>query len=98
MDAERIPEDGRKLLPGPVRSCRSPDRLSGIRRAQLFAEELKRLKAFLSEIISRYSDEQLQNLWAGTTAEMGFSEGFRTVLTMIRDHIERHPESRLPGR
>src|SRR3712207_4224051 len=61
------------------------------------AEELKRLKAFLSEIISRYSDEQLQNLWAGTTAEIGFSEGFRTVLTMIRDHIERHPESRLPG-
>jgi hypothetical protein len=55
----------------------------------LSPEELKRLKAFLSEIVSdRYSDEQLQNLWAETPAEIGFPDGFRTLLTMIRDHIK----------
>ncbi len=55
----------------------------------LLPEERKRLKAFLSEIVSdRYSDEQLQNLWAQTSAEIGFPEGLRMVLTMVRDHIE----------
>jgi hypothetical protein len=55
----------------------------------LTPEELKRLKAYLSEIVSnRYSDEQLQNLWAETSAEVGFPEGLRMVLTMVRDHIK----------
>jgi hypothetical protein len=54
----------------------------------LTEEELKSLKAYLSELISdRYSDEQLQNLWAQMPVEIGFSPGLRTVLTMVRDQI-----------
>jgi hypothetical protein len=55
----------------------------------LSSKEQKRLKAFLSEIISnRYADEQLQSLWDQTSAKIGFPEGLRMVLTMIRDHIK----------
>jgi hypothetical protein len=55
----------------------------------LSPEELKRLKAFLSEIVTdRYSEEQLQNLWAQTAAEIGFDPGLRMVLAMVRDQIK----------
>jgi hypothetical protein len=55
----------------------------------LSPKEQKKLKAFLSEIVSNhYSDEQLQNLWSQTAAEVGFPEGIRIVLTQVREHIE----------
>lgn len=51
--------------------------------------EKKRLREFLSEIISdQHSDEQLENLWAMTSAEVGFPQGLRKVLTLVRDHIK----------
>jgi hypothetical protein len=51
--------------------------------------ELKSLKDFLSEIVGdRHSDEQLQNLWAQTAAEIGFDPGLRMVLATVRDQIK----------
>jgi hypothetical protein len=50
--------------------------------------EKERLRVFLSEIVSdRCSDEQLQELWAKTPAEVGFPEGLRKVLVPVRGHI-----------
>lgn len=66
-----------------------PD-LAGYVVEQLTERQKKNLRIYLSEIIShRYSDEQLQNIWDGTSAEVGFSEGLREILTIIRDHIDR---------
>lgn len=53
--------------------------------------ERQGLKSFLSEIVSsRYSDEQLLNLWDGMPAEIWFGDAreFRELLVFIRDQIE----------
>lgn len=68
----------------------TPSHLAKFVLGELNDEEKAKLRRFLSEIITdRYSDEQLQNLWAKTQAEVGFPRDLRKVLTMIRDHIDR---------
>lgn len=55
----------------------------------LSAAERNALKAYLSEIVTdRCSDEQLQAIWAQTSAEIGFDPGLRIVLAMVRDQID----------
>lgn len=65
-----------------------PSELAKFVLGDLTTAEKKILREFLSEILTdRYSDEQLQDLWAKTHAEVGFPEGLRKILTIVRDHI-----------
>ena len=68
-----------------------PDTLEDAARFALHnlsPDEQSRLKAFLWAIISQASEDQLQELWAQTRAEVGFSEGLRLVLATVRDQID----------
>jgi hypothetical protein len=75
-----------------------PDTLADAAKFALWnlsSGERETLKAFLSQIVTQYSDEQLEMLWAQTRAEIGFPEGLRMVLTMVRDQVTSH--NLLPG-
>src|SRR5829696_8810881 len=57
----------------------------------LTADERRRLKPFLDNVIARYSAEQLVRLWHETPAEFYMPEGeeVRSFLKTIRDEIEQ---------
>jgi hypothetical protein len=69
----REPED---LAAGPLRHMSKEQKLT--------------LRAFLDQLLTgNYPDDQLQEIYRGTDAEIGFREGLRYFLGLVRDTIDR---------
>jgi hypothetical protein len=48
------------------------------------------LRAFIDHLLTgNYSDEQLQKIYRSTDADIGFPEGLRYFLGLVRDTIDR---------